>query len=95
MLVAKIWNTRKQLPDDKRSIPRYDFFLDYLSDWLKVSSPLRYFLAGIETGELYQRHVNANPSQYNHLEAVPAFSKPVLLIGRENMNKAVNGDVAL
>lgn len=24
---------------------------------------------------------------------VPAFPRPVLLIGRENMNRAVNGDV--
>jgi exosome complex exonuclease DIS3/RRP44 len=26
---------------------------------------------------------------------VPAFTKPVLLIGRENMNRAVNGDVVV
>lgn len=26
---------------------------------------------------------------------MPAFSKPVLLIGRENMNRAVNGDVVV
>lgn len=26
---------------------------------------------------------------------VPAFSKPVLLIGRENMNRAVQGDIVV
>ena len=26
---------------------------------------------------------------------MPAFTKPVLLIGRENMNRAVNGDVVV
>jgi exosome complex exonuclease DIS3/RRP44 len=26
---------------------------------------------------------------------VPAFSKPVLLVGRENMNRAVHGDVVV
>lgn len=26
---------------------------------------------------------------------VPAFSKPILLIGRENMNRAVQGDVVV
>ncbi|KAG6808306.1 hypothetical protein H0H92_004576 [Tricholoma furcatifolium] len=54
------------------------------------------------TGDLHQGHFNAN--QYNYLEAdgiskgsvpVPAFTKPVLLIGRENMNRAVSGDVVV
>ena len=27
--------------------------------------------------------------------AVPAFTKPILLIGRENMNRAVHGDVVV
>ena len=27
--------------------------------------------------------------------SVPAFSKPVLLIGRQNMNRAVNGDIVV
>lgn len=52
--------------------------------------------AGVKSGELYQGHFNAN--QYNYLEGsvpVPAFSKPVLLIGRENMNRAVQGDVVV
>ena len=53
-------------------------------------------LAGVKAGKLHQGHFNAN--QYNYLEGsvqVPAFTKPVLLIGRENMNRAVNGDVVV
>ena len=53
-------------------------------------------LAGVKAGGLHQGHFNAN--QYNYLEGsvqVPAFTKPVLLIGRENMNRAVNGDVVV
>ena len=52
--------------------------------------------AGIKTGELHQGHFNANP--FNYLEGnvpVPAFAKPILLIGRENMNRAVQGDVVV
>jgi len=52
--------------------------------------------AGVKAGELHPGHFNAN--QYNYLEgsvSVPAFPKPVLLIGRENMNRAVNGDVVV
>ena len=58
--------------------------------------PTATLLAGVKAGELHQGHFNAN--QYNYLEGsvqVPAFTKPVLLIGRENMNRAVNGDVVV
>lgn len=50
-------------------------------------------LAGVKTGDFHQGYFNANP--YNYLEgtvSVPAFAKPVLLVGRENMNRAVQGD---
>ncbi|KIO27825.1 hypothetical protein M407DRAFT_7135 [Tulasnella calospora MUT 4182] len=50
--------------------------------------------AGVESGHFHQGYFNA--SKYNYLEgsvSVPAFSKPVLLIGRQNMNRAVDGDV--
>ena len=53
-------------------------------------------LAGVKTGELHQGYFNAN--QYNYLEgtvSVPAFTKPVLLVGRENMNRAVQGDLVV
>ncbi|EJD04795.1 RNB-domain-containing protein [Fomitiporia mediterranea MF3/22] len=52
--------------------------------------------AGIRTGDLHQGHFNPDP--FNYLEgnvSVPAFTKPVLLIGRENMNRAVQGDVVV
>ncbi|KAG6912153.1 hypothetical protein DXG01_016965, partial [Tephrocybe rancida] len=57
-----------------------------------ISTPT--LLAGIKAGDLHQGHFN--PNQYNYLEGsvlVPAFTKPVLLIGWENMNRAVNGDI--
>ena len=66
-----------------------------LTLWLKYL-PTATLLAGVKAGELHQGHFNAN--QYNYLEGsvlVPAFTKPVLLIGRENMNRAVNGDVVV
>ncbi|OSD00737.1 RNB-domain-containing protein [Trametes coccinea BRFM310] len=56
--------------------------------------PMATLLAGIKSGQLHQGHFNAN--QYNYLEgsvSVPAFEKPVLLIGREHMNRAVQGDI--
>ncbi|KIK00978.1 hypothetical protein K443DRAFT_678766 [Laccaria amethystina LaAM-08-1] len=58
--------------------------------------PAAMLIAGVKSGELHQGHFNAN--QYNYLEGsvpVPAFSKPILLIGRENMNRAVQGDVVV
>ncbi|KAI9566793.1 hypothetical protein HD554DRAFT_2024795 [Boletus coccyginus] len=58
--------------------------------------PTATLLAGVRAGELHQGHFNAN--QYNYLEGtvpVPAFTKPVLLVGRENMNRAVHGDVVV
>ncbi|KAF8999767.1 hypothetical protein BDQ17DRAFT_1360335 [Cyathus striatus] len=50
----------------------------------------------IKAGHLHQGHFNANA--YNYLEgtvSVSAFDKPVLLIGRENMNRAVSGDIVV
>ncbi|KAF9448203.1 RNB-domain-containing protein [Macrolepiota fuliginosa MF-IS2] len=58
--------------------------------------PTATLIAGVKAGELHQGHFNAN--QYNYLEGnvpVPGFNKPVLLIGRENMNRAVNGDIVV
>ncbi|KAI0287919.1 RNB-domain-containing protein [Russula brevipes] len=53
-------------------------------------------MAGIKASQLHQGHFNAN--QFNFLEGsvnAEAYSKPVLLIGRENMNRAVHGDVVV
>ncbi|KAF7306440.1 Exosome complex exonuclease dis3 [Mycena indigotica] len=49
--------------------------------------------AGLTTGNLYKGHFNA--SSYNYLQgtvSVHDLPKPVLLIGRENINRAVHGD---
>ncbi|KAI0318354.1 RNB-domain-containing protein [Amylostereum chailletii] len=59
-------------------------------DYLKTAT----VLAGVKAAQLHQGHFNAN--QYNYLEgsvSVPNYEKPILLIGRENMNRAVHGDV--
>ncbi|KAF8075975.1 hypothetical protein FPV67DRAFT_1469928 [Lyophyllum atratum] len=67
---------------------RQALYPDYLSTATCV--------AGVKAGELHQGHFNANV--YNYLEgsvSIPAFTKPVLLVGRENMNRAVNGDVVV
>lgn len=72
----------------KATTGRQALYPDYL--------PTATLLAGVKAGKLHQGHFNAN--QYNYLEGsvpVPAFTKPVLLIGRENMNRAVNSDVVV
>ncbi|KAH9967857.1 RNB-domain-containing protein [Russula dissimulans] len=53
-------------------------------------------MAGVKAGQLHQGHYNAN--QFNFLEGsvnVEAYGKSVLLIGRENMNRAVHGDIVV
>ncbi|KAF9529933.1 hypothetical protein CPB83DRAFT_925381 [Crepidotus variabilis] len=67
---------------------RQVLYPEYLSTGILV--------AGVKAGSLHQGHFNAN--QYNYLEgnvSVPGFNKPILLIGRENMNRAVQGDVVV
>jgi exosome complex exonuclease DIS3/RRP44 len=77
-----------EIEPTKASAGRTSLYPDYLSTTTLV--------AGVKAGELHQGHFNAN--QYNYLEGsvpVPAFSKPILLVGRENMNRAVHGDVVV
>ncbi|KAG8625697.1 hypothetical protein KVT40_006098 [Elsinoe batatas] len=53
-------------------------------------------LTGIKAGTLHQGTFNV--SQYNYLEGsvfVPAFDKPLLILGRENSNRSVSGDVVV
>ncbi|KAF9043793.1 RNB-domain-containing protein [Hymenopellis radicata] len=72
----------------KASAGRQALYPDYL--------PPSTLQAGVKSGQLHQGHFTAN--QYNYLEgsvSVPAFTKPVLLVGRENMNRAVQGDVVV
>ncbi|KZS89536.1 RNB-domain-containing protein [Sistotremastrum niveocremeum HHB9708] len=76
------------LPEATASSRNVTLYSDYL--------PMSTLVAGVKGGQLHQGHFNAN--QYNYLEGsvpVPAFSKPVLLLGRENMNRAVQGDVVV
>lgn len=58
--------------------------------------PLATLQAGVKAGRYHQGHFNA--SQYNYLEgtvSVPAYTKRVLLVGRENMNRSVDGDMVV
>ncbi|EGW32521.1 uncharacterized protein SPAPADRAFT_138689 [Spathaspora passalidarum NRRL Y-27907] len=50
-------------------------------------------MAGIKNGTLYQGMLNI--SSYNYLQgtvSVPAFKKPLLIIGSKNLNRAFNSD---
>lgn len=53
-------------------------------------------LTGVKNGLLHQGIFNVSP--YNYLEGsirVPAFPKALLILGRENINRAVDGDVVV
>ncbi|MCJ1458080.1 exosome catalytic subunit dis3 [Mycoblastus sanguinarius] len=53
-------------------------------------------MTGIRGGTLHQGIFNVSP--YNYLEGsvhVPAFDKSLLVLGRENSNRAVSGDVVV
>jgi len=61
-------------------------------DYLSVSK----VITGVKAGTMHQGTFNVSP--YNYLEGsvfVPAFDKPLLIIGRENSNRAVSGDVVV
>ncbi|QRW26270.1 exosome complex exonuclease DIS3/RRP44 [Rhizoctonia solani] len=56
--------------------------------------PQATLVAGVKSGDLHQGYFNAN--SYNYLEGsvnVPGFPKPVLLLGREAMNRSVQDAV--
>ncbi|KAK9474255.1 uncharacterized protein V1510DRAFT_412846 [Dipodascopsis tothii] len=58
--------------------------------------PSARLLGGVQAGILHQGILNV--SQYNFLEAavaVPAFEQPLLVLGREAINRAVSGDVVV
>lgn len=51
---------------------------------------------GIKAGLLHQGVFNVSP--YNYLEGsvkVPAFAKPLIVLGRDNINRAIDGDVVV
>ncbi|KAI0882805.1 RNB-domain-containing protein [Annulohypoxylon maeteangense] len=53
-------------------------------------------MTGVKGGVLHQGIFNVSP--YNYLEAsikVPAFPKALLVLGRENINRAVDGDIVV
>jgi exosome complex exonuclease DIS3/RRP44 len=53
-------------------------------------------MTGVKAGTLHQGIFNVSP--YNYLEGsvhVPAFDKSLLILGRENGNRAVSGDVVV
>ncbi|AEO65874.1 83a10650-1250-4014-8bb6-843dad37df51 [Thermothielavioides terrestris] len=53
-------------------------------------------MTGVKNGLLHQGIFNVSP--YNYLEGsirVPAFPKPLLILGRENINRAVDGDLVV
>lgn len=53
-------------------------------------------MTGVKNGLLHQGIFNVSP--YNYLEGsirVPAFPKALLILGRENINRAVDGDVVV
>ena len=71
---------------------------------LKIRSEMLYpeyfpkskLLTGVRTGTLHQGIFNVSP--YNYLEGsiqVPAFSRSLLILGRENSNRAIQGDVVV
>ncbi|KAG9232907.1 exosome complex exonuclease exoribonuclease-like protein [Amylocarpus encephaloides] len=53
-------------------------------------------MTGVKNGTLHQGIFNVSP--YNYLEGsikVPAFDKSLIVLGRENINRAVHGDVVV
>lgn len=53
-------------------------------------------MTGVKAGLMHQGVFNVSP--YNYLEGsikVPAFPKPLLILGRDNINRSVDGDVVV
>lgn len=80
-------NTSRQDKEKKGAIAEL-LYPDYF--------PLSKLLTGIRNGTLHQGLFNVSP--YNYLEGsvqVPAFDKSLLVLGRENSNRAVQGDLVV
>lgn len=61
-------------------------------DYFSISK----MMTGVKSGLLHQGIFNVSP--YNYLEGsirVPAFPKALLILGRENINRAVDGDLVV
>lgn len=64
------------------------FYPEYIS--------LSKMMTGVKSGMLHQGIFNVSP--YNYLEGsikVPAFPRPLLILGRDNINRSVDGDVVV
>ena len=73
---------------ESRSTAAEQLYPDYFS--------LSKMMTGVRAGSLHQGIFNVSP--YNYLEGsvhVPAFDKSLLILGRENSNRAVSGDVVV
>jgi len=73
---------------DSRGTAAKQIYPDYIS--------LSKMMTGVKAGTLHQGVFNVSP--YNYLEGsvhVPAFDKSLLILGRENSNRAVQGDVVV
>lgn len=74
-------NTKEE---DKEDISEFNFSEYY---------PTARIMGGLKNGVLYQGNIQI--SEYNFLEgsvSIPGFSKPVLIVGEKNLNRAFNGD---
>ncbi|KAK6203161.1 exoribonuclease required for 3 end formation of 5.8S rRNA [Scheffersomyces amazonensis] len=81
---------RDLIPADSNTFN--DFNKDNETSFPEYYSDAR-IMAGIKNGTLYQGILNI--SQYNFLQGtvqVPAFKKPLLIIGSKNLNRAFNSD---
>lgn len=77
-----------QRGQDSRGLATEQLYPDYY--------PMSKMMTGIRAGTLHQGVLNVSP--YNYLEGsvrVPAFDKSLLLLGRENSNRAVQDDVVV
>ena len=73
---------------EARTTAAEQFYPDYYS--------LSKMMTGVRAGVLHQGVFNVSP--YNYLEGsvhVPAFDKSLLILGRENSNRAVSGDLVV
>ena len=80
-------NASRQIQESRTSAAE-QFYPDFLS--------LPKMMTGIRAGILHQGIFNVSP--YNYLEGsvhVPAFDKSLLILGRENSNRAVSGDAVV
>jgi exosome complex exonuclease DIS3/RRP44 len=80
------------IPDDQETVkdkrPGEPFYPEYFT--------MSKMMTGVKSGMLHQGSFNVSP--YNYLEGsirVPAFPKPLLILGRENINRAIDGDLVV